>query len=745
MNEVLLRPARTAALAVTAGLVALAGIGPAATHAAEPWGFEQVTPPVKDGGAIAGLDTFQTSPDGESFLYTAGAAFGTVPAESAPQYIRYLATRGAESWVNRSVEVPFGGEHTHFMWSVMGTSKNLEYALVVSAAALAPGAAEGGTNIYLRTTRTGALKLIMAGADPNLVNFGPMAGLMFKFAADDGKSALFVVKATSGSSTRLYSWTEAHGLEVASVLPDGGDVVSPDSVNSSEVGVRDSIPDGDGLAHVYFSTPDGPVYERAGGQTIPVSYSRIPGEPETPVSATLAAVGRDGRYALFTTAGPTRLTEDTPTDVVDGLFVYRYDADAESEDALTYIGVDGPSWLAGMRSGPPPLQMAQDGQTIALQSAMVLADGAVEGQQNTYVWRNGALRHVFTTDNSMTPDWNGAASFGNWWRVLSTNGRYFAFTDNSPSLALAAGYDEVGSDCSYFYEGPKPCDQVYIYDADADELSCASCPPDGAPMKDHASEPGSYGGGTGYMRMNARQPQNAANDGTVFFTSPNDLIAADSNGARDAYAFRDGELRLIGRASQGTSSRFLDATPDGGTVFFATDDRIVGTDRDREVDIYVTRQGAGYPYSAPTAKAPCEGVECRDATAPADGAGTVAGSLTFSGRGNVAKRPAKVSVSRIKAVIGSVGTLRVRVPGGGRVTTSGAGLRRSHVTAKRAGTVKVPVRLSKAAKRSLARGGRVDLRAKVRFVPSSGAVQVARAQLTFKKPKPRRGAAKGGR
>ena len=208
MNQVLLRPMRAAAVAATAGLAALAGIGAATAGAAEPWGFEQVTPPVKDGGAISGSDTFQTSPDGESFLYTASTAFGTVPAESAPMYIRYLGTRGPESWANRPVDVPYGSEQSHFMWSVLGTSKNLEYALVVSTVALTPDATSGGTNWYLRTTRTGALRLLATRPNPLLVALGPMAGLAHEFIADDGKSALFKAALGPNGESSLYSWTE---------------------------------------------------------------------------------------------------------------------------------------------------------------------------------------------------------------------------------------------------------------------------------------------------------------------------------------------------------------------------------------------------------------------------------------------------------------------------------------------------------------------------------------------------------
>ncbi len=727
--------------------VACVGAGATPAAAAEPWGFEQVTPPVKGGGAVSGADGFQAGPDGESFHYSASVPFGGVPTGSFPAYVRYLGARGPESWANWSLEVPFGGLSTIYNGSVIGTSANLKWALVASTVALAPGATDGGGNLYMRNARTGAMKLVATSDDPALAFTSTEAYTQSKFVADDGKSALFSILSLGVTVNdgdpegALYSWTEAGGVEVASVLPDslgGGADKNWAHLYIIPAGTRDALPEGDGLAHIYYATQNsdpftpgtGPLWDRAGDDVRSVSYSRIPGDPATPVDIqSLSAVGRDGRYAVFTTQKGTRLTEDTPTTFgTFDRFIYRYDAEADPEDALTYIGADSDSG-ENARSGQAPLQMTQDGQTVAFQSLYALAEGGVDGQQNTYVWRDGTLRHVLTADQSSWPPSTSTQVF-NWWRVLSTNGRYFAFSENSPALAQAAGYDEVGPDCLNLFAAAMPCEQVYVYDADEDVLSCASCPPDGAPMKDHASEPGGRAG-NGYMRLNSRQPQNVANDGTVFFTSPNDLIAADFNGANDAYAFRDGELRLVGRAFQGTSSRFLDATPDGKTVFFATNDPIVGTDQDREVDVYMTREGAGYPYTAPVVTAPCEGSECRDSSA-ADTAGVVAGSLAFTGRGNVAKGPGRVRVSGVKAVIGSAGTLRVRVPGDGRVTTSGTGLRRAHATAGKAGTVKVAVRLSKSARRKLARGGRVRLRATVRYVPRTGSPQVAHVRLTFK-------------
>ena len=149
-----------------------------------------------------------------------------------------------------------------------------------------------------------------------------------------------------------------------------------------------------------------------------------------------------------------------------------------------------------------------------------------------------------------------------------------------------------------------------------------------------------------------------------------------------------------------TSSRFLDATPDGKSVFFSTNDPIVATDTDEETDVYVTRVGAGYPYTAPAEPAVCTGSDCRDqAVAPAPVA--VAGRSPFPGAGDPSARPvrsralgAKVSVAKVKAVKGSVAMLSVKVPSKGRLRAGGSGLVTVSRSASKAGSYRIRMALT---------------------------------------------------
>jgi hypothetical protein len=741
-------PARKGSLAlalvslVGAATMALALI-PAAlsgASAAEPWGFEQVTPPVKGSGALAYVDTFQSSPDGESFLYTTNSPFTNPPSESSPAYTRYLGYRGSEGWTNVSLDPPYeAGEGAGAAFDILGviaTSHDLKWALVASTTAMTPGATEGGGNLYMRNTRTRELTLVATSHSRFLSSImnGNMGELSVRYVGPDG-SVIFTTNLalTPGApevgtteAAPIYAWSPSGGLEAVSVLPasEGGEIVGANGAgNGSETGVRNSMAYEGGLDHIYFQSykenHPGGLYVRSGGVTEPVSFSRLPGASGEVLLAEPDAVSNDGRYLLFHTQ--SRLTEDSPASPAGAGYLYRYDA---TDGSLTYIGLDG------SYSTVQVIQMTQDGRTIAFQSEHAQTPGAIEGQANVYVWREGEpeLKLAATLESGSSGSSQATAS-----RVLSENGRYLAFTDDSISLAQQFGQPNVSASCPTFTEEPGPCDEVYVFDTDATggALQCASCSPGGTPTIGDSGD--ALNKNQGYMRANAHQMQMVANDGTVFFTTFNGLLPADKNEAEDVYAYHEGNLRLVSRATPGTSARFLDASPDGKTVFISTNDAIAPTDTDRSVDVYMTREGAGFPYTPPVVTPPCENAEtCHGGVPPVAGQ-TSAGTASFQGRGNETPAPpVTLTVTKPKPFAGPKGSLRVKVSGKGKLKVAGAGLVAASKKVSKAGTYTVQVKLTAAAGKALRRSGQVRKRVKVTFTPSGGKGSVKTVQLTFK-------------
>ncbi len=98
-------------------------------------------------------------------------------------------------------------------------------------------------------------------------------------------------------------------------------------------------------------------------------------------------------------------------------------------------------------------------------------------------------------------------------------------------------------------------------------------------------------------------------DGSVFFNSDAKLAPGDVNGVGDAYRWRDGKVSLISSGKSPRASTWVEATPDGHDVYFATYERLVAQDVDDERDIYDWRVGGGLArqnVSVPPA------ADCRD-------------------------------------------------------------------------------------------------------------------------------------
>ncbi len=742
MREVLLRPVRVAFLAAATGLAA-AAMAPAA-HAAEPWGFEQVTPPHKGGAAVSSLDTFRPSQDGNAFLLSATGPFEGLDGQSAPRYSRMLAVRGSGSWSNIALDPPWdrppGGTHQAVML-VIGSSEDLSHVLISTPRALLPEATEGGTNLYVKNTRTGALQLVLTGASRAYgdILVGSQGAVAVSYVANDGRTVIFTSDPVLPSAPvqALYRWTADSGLEPVSVLPvsEGGGIV-PGNLRYTQVGTRNPISrkalEDDRI--YFFGQVDpfsegSPLYVRSGGQTQLISYSRMAGggAPVETAFDNWGGVSADGRYVVFAPVGwNVRLTDDTPD--VPGVtrHVYRYDAET---DDLEYVVTTSIDTFSGV------IQVSDDGQTIVVQSGIALTGDATEGVPNLYVWRNGTVQHVTAGDANSVRQFNDR-----YLRLLSPSGRYLAFTDDSVATAAAAGVNNISTACAPEGSPTGRCTEVYRYDAVTDELDCASCRIDGGASTGHSGDPGANG--PGFMRMDARASRTVVDDGSVFFTTANALAAGDNNGGRDAYAWSDDGPRLLSRGTPGTRARFLDATDDGKSVFFSTNDRIVPTDVDNASDVYLTRAGAGYPDTRPILPPPCTGANCRDLVAGPPPALPPIGSIGFAGDGNTSPMPnpvsASVSVARLKAAIGPAAKLRVRVPGAGRISVAGASIRRSMVSASRAGSYSVRIALSAKAKRSLKKTKKLKVGVRVSYRSKSGQSASKRVSITFRQPQAKR-------
>jgi hypothetical protein len=293
----------------------------------------------------------------------------------------------------------------------------------------------------------------------------------------------------------------------------------------------------------------------------------------------------DGSVAFFTKAG----------------HLYRYDAAGEQASDLSPGGeVEGVLGASG------------DGSYLYYLTAA-----------GVYLYHGGAsVKVAAAADAGNTPPATGTAR-------LSADGTRLAFL----SQASLTGYANVGKT------------EVFVYDAVAKKLLCASCNPQGSTPAGPSTIPGAIATGEGPAAYKPRAL--SADGGRLFFTSGDALIGEDTDKRPDVYEWQakgvggcTRTLGCIGLISGGRagSATFADASASGDDAFFATTAALLPADTGSEdLDLYDARAGGGFPE--PTPPIPCVGDACQGpAPAPED---PTPGSATFSGAGNPPVRFAK--------------------------------------------------------------------------------------------------------
>ena len=170
----------------------------------------------------------------------------------------------------------------------------------------------------------------------------------------------------------------------------------------------------------------------------------------------------------------------------------------------------------------------------------------------------------------------------------------------------------------------------------------------------------------------------------------------------------------------------------GVNAFFKTSDQLVPQDTDTEEDIYDARIGGGFPYTPPAAG--CAGDNCQGSPSGVPATPTAA-TLTFSGPGNSASAPTartgNVKVVK-RSVKGSAFFVTVKVPAGGRVTITGAGVRTAHKSVSKAGTCRLRIVLTARERRLLKRKRRLKLELRVAYAPLHGSSSHVTFSITDK-------------
>ncbi len=296
---------------------------------------------------------------------------------------------------------------------------------------------------------------------------------------------------------------------------------------------------------------------------------------------------------------------------------------------------------------------------------------ATAGADNLYMlrydaragkWETPRLIGVLSREDA--PDWTNTLAYKP--ARTSPDGRYLAFMSERP----LTGYDNHDA------ASRSADEEVYLYDSASNRLACASCNPTGALPHGVEDDPTGLGrlvngsiwpasrwlaanvpGWTPYAQSEALyQSRFLSNEGRLFFNSSDALVPQDINGTEDVYEYEPagvgdctaasptfgeasgGCVSLISSGASAEESAFLDASENGGDVFFLTAESLLAQDVDTAYDVYdahVCTSRAPCVEASVPAPACATADACRAASTPQPAAFGAPASATFAGAGNV--------------------------------------------------------------------------------------------------------------
>lgn len=695
------------ALAAAGSLLAAGALLPMADlAAAAPSGraYEQVSPVDKRSNNVSNA-TVQAASSGDAVAFSAPGAFPGAPTNLLVSY--YLARRGAD-WTTTSLDLPQWPSQGLVAVDALANTSDLSRTLVMSGRALAPGGVEGNGNLYLRDNADGSLRFVATTPDPRFIPLSATnVQTPYEAMTDDGRhivfssTSVFTPDAVAGESN-LYEVVDG-AIRRVDLMPDGSPAPGGDTFGNGSVRASARQMSADGRRIFFEATgllSTVALYLREDGErTIPISVSTRPGDPAEAQGADFGGASADGSIVYFVSSAD--LTPESNTQFSGSL--YRYDVERRELTDLTTRAPIFPDVSTVLGVSP-------DGAYVWFVSGDELAPGGISFERNIYVWHDGEIRFkglLDPSEYSAPPAWN-----------VSPDGRRLAFM----TVRRPDGYDN-GS-CRDAFGMVRPCYVVMTVAADdAQPARCVSCNPSGALPRGDAT--------LNAFRTDVSRyyPNVVLDDGRVYFDSSDRLVRDDVNGRVDVYEWTPASgATLISSGRASTDSAFAEATPDGASVYFRTDEQLVAQDRDAYTDLYVARAGGGIAsqnvdVSPP---APCEGEDCRGRPTPPPPA-VVPPSAVFSGPGDFEQR---ASAPRPALSVRALGraqrslllrrglvALSVRVTVPGKVTVTARGrlrgrmrvLARASATARRAGTLVVRLSVPRAARRALRPGAVVRL------------------------------------
>jgi DNA-binding beta-propeller fold protein YncE len=661
--------------------------------------WEMVSPPDKGGAPVEALTRegglILASEDGNTFTYVVNGALGEeAQGNRSPEWQQVLARRGEHGWGSQDITTPnttakgiTPGATPQYQYFSADLSRALVQPTQLGVDAeppLAPGVTQA--TMYLRDDTSGTyLPLVTEG---NVAPGTVFGGQLQFVGGTPGLSHVVIASqvALSGPSSApgLYEWTGG-ALQLLSLLPGGAPAKGLVELGYANVAANAISTDG---TRIIWTTAEsersGHLYMRdtASGETVQLDAAQGVGEPGGAGTAHFQTASGDGSRVFFT--DQQRLTPDSTAEALpprpDLYECEMVEQNNKLTCKLTDLTVDH---NAGEHANVQGLVFgtSQDGTSTYLVAQGVLAtnengkgEKAVNANDNLYelLYDAGQRTTTFiaTLSSEDSPEWEGnrIANTAYVTARVSPRGRYLAFMSN----ASLTGYDNT--DTNPEAKGARD-EEVYLYDAANASVRCVSCNPTGARPTGVLDAEG-VGEGLGRLVDRRKvwvghwlaanipgwtaenltsalvQSRYLSDAGRLFFDSPDSLVAQASNHKENVYEYEPAGLgscqspsgacvSLISSGSSGKESAFLEATPDGSSVFFITAAQLLPQDTDTAFDIYdariCTQASPCLTPPVPVAGGCSTANACRPASPSQQAPLATSGSATLAGSTDVAQ------------------------------------------------------------------------------------------------------------
>lgn len=678
--------------------------------------YELVSPD-SNHASLSSQPAAHSAPDGDMVVYQTIDAVDNATSASVFNPVR--ARRDPlNGWRGESLTEPLPTPTTaYFSFEPQGISEDLSSTFEWSDQPLSGGAVPTGLNAFLGRSDRSYQLLTKVGGELNFLDEYSLGS--FLWGNEDFTHVYFQPPTAQLPSDPLtafntYSWSAAGGLHLVGILPDH--TVAPNGVGLAAGLLQPASSDGRYVAFV----ADGSLYLRSDeSQTVELDISQrtVDPDPNPPLNPGQAGITPDGRSVLFTSG--SELTNDANTGQSAGVAtdagndLYSYDTQT---GLLTDLTVDTtPADAARGANVQAVVGWTPDASYIYFTATGVLAPGSSPGHTSLYVTHDGHVQFIANADGV---------------RARNDNHRFpFYATPDGQRVVFASADGLTGYDSTDPVTGLGHL-EVFMVTLGGPTV-CVSCRADGtAPTADSTVPIYSGLGPDGTIR-------DISDDGRrVFFNSKDAVVPQASSGLQQVFQYTEGHAQAISPPAGSSSAAFLDASTSGDDVFFETYNDVVPSPYGGDDAVIDARIGGGFPAPA---GASCPQIACQAPPTPAPSLASAA-SLTFRGDQNAAADStaragtSRVTVSRVRTISGTAGSLQVHVPGKGRLTVAGSGLQTRRISFARARSFAVRLALRPKALAVLRRRRSLKLKVTLAFSDAAGHGSSATLTVTFELP-----------